>query len=174
MTEIERINQNTNGEIPSEKYDIIRVKNITNAEEELNTFKQSIVTFLNNKDLDSDDEKWKEILPEKLVKFTNQLVELDFRTDDLLIFIPSMIWDLQNVKDWEWYSSKVTDDGFEINMTGIFRVIFLPLMHQQGIPHSSMFIVREDKEYPTRALTDVLTYRKWDPETMVLSPGEPD
>ena len=143
-------------------------------DKELKTFKQTVTTFIENKDLNSRDPKWNELLPEKIIKFIDQLEEYDYHKDDMISSVPSMIYKLQTVREWEWYSSKLTNDGFEVYIIGIFRTIFLPLLHHQGIPHSNLFIESEGKEYPTRALTDVLTYRKWDPEAMVLSPGKPD
>lgn len=173
MTEIERINQNINGEVPSEKYDIIYVREINNAENKLTIFKQTVLTFIDNKDLDIHDELWNELLPEIIVKFTSQLNEIDFGIDDLLVEIPTIIYRMQKVKEWEWFSSKLNEDGFEVYMKGIFRGIFLPLLHQQGIPVENIFIERDSIEYPTRIVRDVLSYRKWDAETMILSPGEP-
>lgn len=168
MTEKERIINNNNGEIPEGEYDIVRVKNIPNPEQELNIFKQTVITFLENKNLSAESEKWNEILPQALVRFTDQLEENDFHKDDILHNIGSIIDSLQQVKKWEWYSSKITKNGFEVYMKGMFRYIFRPMIHQQGIPHSSIFIEREGKEYPTRSLTDVLTYKKWNPNTLKL------
>lgn len=168
MTEKEQILNNNNGEIPKGVYDIVRIKNIPNPEQELSTFKQTVIAFLDNKHLKPKDKKWEELLPKPLVQFTNQLKEEDFHKDDLISSIGTNIVTLQEVKDWEWYSSKLTKNGFEVYMKGMFRGIFLPMIHQQGIPHTSLFIEREGKEYPTRALTDVLTYRKWDPNTLKL------
>lgn len=170
MTEKERILKNNNGEIPQGAYDIVRVKNIPNPEQELNTFKQTIIAFLENKNLKPEDKKWEELLPKPLVEFTNQLKDNDFHKDDILYSIGSIVNKLQDddVKEWEWYSSKITKNGFEVYIVGEFLSIFLPMIHQQGIPHTSLFIVSEGKEYPTRALTDVLTYRKWNPETLEL------
>ena len=42
------------------------------------------------------------------------------------------------------------------------------LLHHQGIPHKSLFIGGDDYKNPTRALTDVLSYRTWNPETLEL------
>lgn len=168
MTEKEQILNNNNGEIPTGEYDIIRIKNIPNPEQELNIFKQTVIAFLDNKNLDVKDPKWNELLPKALVQFTNQLKEEDFHKDDIITAIPNILNKLKKVKEWEWYSSKLTNNGFDIYMKGMFRGIFLPIIHQQGIPHSSLFIVSEEKEYATRALTDVLTYRKWNPDTLEL------
>ncbi len=168
MKEKEQILNNNNGEIPKGEFDILRIKNIPNPEQELATLKQTVIAFLDNKDLDIEDPKWEELLPNALIEFTNQLKEEDFHKDDIITAIPNIINKLKEVKDWEWYSSKLTTNGFEVYMKGMFRYIFRPMIHQQGIPHTSIFVERDDKEYPTRSLTDVLTYRKWDPDTLEL------
>ena len=169
--EIENIKNNTNGEIPNEKFTILRVKNVQFPEQELNDFKSSIKTFLENESLSDEDPTWKDLLPERVINFTEQLTEHDYLNDDLITHISNLIYKLQSVKQWKWYSSKLTATGFEVYFTGRFRSIFFPIPHHQGIPHSSLFIEREGVEYPAKGLTDVLTYRKWNPETLVLSPG---
>lgn len=168
MTEKEKIVKNNNGEIPNGNYDIVKIKNIPNPEQELNTFKQTIIAFLENKNLDPENENWEKLLPKPLVEFTNQLKEDDFHKDDLITSIPNIIDTLQDVKEWEWYSSKIIKNGFEVFITGDFHGIFLPMIHQQGIPHASLFIESEGNEHSTRALTDVLSYRKWNPNTLEL------
>ncbi|CAD7802294.1 hypothetical protein CHRY9390_00907 [Chryseobacterium aquaeductus] len=168
MTEKEQILNNNNGEIPKGTYDIVRIKNIPNPEQELNTFKQTVIAFLENQKLKPENPKWEKLLPKPLVEFTDQLKEEDFHKDDLISSIGTIIVTLQEVKDWEWYSSKLTENGFDVYIKGEFYGIFLPIIHQQGIPHTSLYIVSDGKEYPTRALTDVLTYRKWDPNTLKL------
>jgi len=168
MTEVERIKNNNNLEIPIEPYDVLRVKRISNPASELEIFKNTIIVFLENQDLDEEDKQWESLLPKSIVAFTDQLTDEDYHKDDLISHIPSMIDNLKEIRDWEWYSSKLTDDGFEVIMSGIFRGIFLPMLHHQGIPHKSLFIERDGIEYPTKALTDVLTYKTWNPETLEL------
>lgn len=168
MTEKERILSNNNGEIPNTEYDIIIVRGISNPKDELNTFKETIIAFLDNKDLNEESSKWEKILPKKIVEFTNQLEEDDYHKDDLLSHIPAMIDGLKRLREWEWFSSKLTQDGFEIIMEGIFRGIFLPILHHQGIPHKSLFIVRNSKEFPTKAIKDVLSYKTFNPKTFKL------
>lgn len=174
MTEKERVSNNNNGELPQGDYDIVKVKGIPNPEDELNTFKQTVITFLDNKTLDAEDPKWEELLPEKLVKFTNQLEEENYH-DQVLSNIPNIIDGLQDIRKWEWYSSKLLPDGFEVVMKGIFRAIFQPIIHHQGIPQKSISTIREGKEYPIiRSGIDVLLYRNWNPETYELSPRTED
>lgn len=169
MSEKERILNNKEGELPNTAtYDIISVRGVVNPEDELNTFKQTIIAFLDNKDLKEESSKWEKLLPKKLVEFTNQLEEDDYHKDDLLSHIPAMIDSLKRLREWEWYSSKLTPNGFEVVMEGMFRGIFLPVLHHQGLPHKSLFITRNGREYPTRAITDVLSYKTFDPKTLKL------
>lgn len=168
MTELERIENNINGEQAPEIYTVLRVKNINNPEEELNTFKETISVIIRNKHLDWKDPKWYELFPEKVVKFTKQLKKIDYHKDDLISHIPSMVDKVKDVRKWEWYSSKLNDGGFEVFFIGNFRGIFIPIVHHQGIPHANIFTEEDGVEYPTRALTDVLTYRKWNPDTYEL------
>lgn len=170
MNELKRIKKNNELEIPEGIYDIVRVKNVSDPEKELDIFKKTISVFIENKDLNELDNKWKKLLPNSFVKFTDQLTDNDFGNDDIIQSIPSILNSLkdEDIREWEWYSSKVTENGFEVIMNGIFRGIFLPLLHQQGIPHKSLFIERNGVEYPTKALTDVLTYRTWNAETLEL------
>jgi hypothetical protein len=168
MTEKERILNNNNGEIPDGAYDIVRIKGITNPADELATFKHTITAFLDNKNLHEEDAKWNTLLPRKIVRFTEQLEEDDYHKDDLISHIPSMIDGLKDIRDWEWYSSKLTNDGFEVIMKGIFRYIFRPLLHHQGIPHKSIYVEREGVEYPTKSVIDVLTYKTFNAVTFEL------
>lgn len=169
MTEKERILNYNQGELPDTAlYDIISVRGVSNSEEDLETFKQTIIAFLDNKHLKTESSEWEKILPKKLVQFTNQLEKDDYHKDDLLSHIPAMIDGLKRLRQWEWYSSKLTANGFEVVMKGIFRGIFLPILHHQGLPHISLFITRNGREYPTKAITDVLTYKTFDPITLKL------
>ena len=174
MTEQERIINNNDRELPEGNYDIIKVRGIINPEEDLNIFKQTVITFLDNVYLDAEDPKWEDLLPQKVIKFTKQLEEEDY-VDELLSNIPNMIGDMQDLRKWEWYSSKLFTDGFEVVMKGIFRGIFLPIIHHQGIPQKNIFIISENKEYPIiRSGIDVLIYRNWNSETYKLSPRTKD
>jgi len=170
MNEIENIQQNINGEIPNEPYEIVRIKNVKNPSQMLSVIIESVTTILENIDLDAEDEKWYEILPETIVKFTEQIEEEDYYRDDFLKNIPSIIDDFQskNRKKWVWYSSKLTDNGFEIFMLGIFRPIHIPFYHHHGIAQSSIFVESEGVEYRTNALEGVLSYKTWNPDTLEL------
>jgi hypothetical protein len=168
MTEKDRILNNNNGEMPEGPYSIVRVKEISNPSLELDTFKQTMIAFLDNHNLNEEDIRWNAILPRKLVRFTEQLEEEDYHNDDIISHIPTMIYKLRDIREWEWYSSKLISNGFEVIIKNRFWGIFLPLLHHQGIPHKCLFIEKEGKEYPTRAITDVLTYKSFDPVTYEL------
>lgn len=171
MSEVERIISNINGELPEEEYGFLIVQDIPNPKHELEIFKQTMIAFLENKNLDERDPKWEELLPKQLVTFTHQLEEEDYHKDDLISHIPVMINRLKEIKDWEWYSSAMldNDEGFEIIFTGKLNVTAQPLLHHQGIPHASIFVEKDGKLFATRALTDVLTYKTFDPVTMKLT-----
>lgn len=168
MTEKDKILNNNNGELPNGVYDIIKVTGIRNPVDELNIFKQTMIAFLDNRDLHEEDKTWNTLLPKKLVRFTEQLEEEDYHKDDLISHIPTMIYKLKTIREWVWHSSKLTTDGFDVIVEGIFRGIFLPLLHHQGIPHKNLFIQRGNDVYPTRVLTDILTYKTFDPVTFKL------
>ena len=169
MTEKERIITNNNGELPIGEYDIVIVRGITNPQAELHTFKETILAFLENKNLNDESPAWENLLPKQLVAFTNQLEEEDYHKDDLITHICPMIYDLQNIREWEWYSSKLGNTSFEVIMKGMFRYIFRPILHHQGIPHANIFVVRNGKEYPTKSIIDVLTYKTFDPISFKLT-----
>jgi hypothetical protein len=163
MTEKERILNNNKGEMPGDTYSIVRVRGVENPAAELATFKETMIAFLDNSRLDDDDSRWNKLLPQKLIKFTRQLEEDDYHKDELISHIPAMLDNLKTIRKWVWYSSRVTGNGFDVIVTGRFRMIFLPLLHHQGIPHGSLFIEYDGVEYPTRANTDVLTYKTFNP-----------
>ncbi len=170
MTEIERINKNINGELPKEKYSFIIVQDVPNPKHELEIFKKTILTILENIGLHEESSKWDDLLPKQLVEFTNQLEEEDYHKDDLISHIPNMIRHFRDNRKWEWYSSTMleNDEGFEVIVTGVLDTVALPLIHHQGIPFTSIFLEENDKLYPTRYITDVLTYKTFDTKTLKL------
>jgi hypothetical protein len=170
MTEIERIKKNTNGELPKGEYGFIIVQDMPNPKHELEIFKQTILAILENISLHEENPKWEKLLPKQLVEFTNQLEEEDYHKDDLISHIPAMINSFKNFREWEWYSSTMleNDEGFEVIVTGVLDTIALPLLHHQGIPFTSIFLEENDKLYPTRYITDVLTYKTFDTKTLEL------
>lgn len=171
MTEIERIHNNVNGELPKEgKYKYIIIQNISNGEHELEIFKKSIIVFLENQHLHEEDPKWENLLPKAVVSFTKQLEEKDYHNDDLVSHIPSIINGLRKLREWEWYSSQLFEDGgFEVVVKGnLIGIATLNLLHHQGLPHKAIYTGTDKEIYPVKALTDVLTYKKWDSKTLKL------
>ncbi len=59
--------------MPNEAYDIVKVRNVPNAGDQLSVFKQTIITFLDNRQLSEEHPKWNVLLPKKVVRFTEQL-----------------------------------------------------------------------------------------------------
>jgi len=62
MTEQGNIQYNIKGEKPLRGYQIVRVRNINNAKEVLENFKNAVITILKNKNLNDEDPKWEELL----------------------------------------------------------------------------------------------------------------
>ncbi|MAX71389.1 MAG: hypothetical protein CMC76_09865 [Flavobacteriaceae bacterium] len=169
MTEIERIKNNNNLELPVEKHEYIIVENIGNPEEALNTFKQSMLAILENKNVPWDSPKWDELFPKEVVAFTNQLQEEDYK-DELLSHLSHFVDDVRDVRSWEWYSSQLYEDGFEVVILDEDRKGMLwSLLHHQGIPHANLFSGDDKTKLSViKAGLDVLTYKTWNPETLEL------
>jgi hypothetical protein len=164
MTEITKIEQHINGETPSGKYDILRVEGIDNPKEVMDNFKKAIISILKNPQLDKADPKWEQLLPQRIIHIVNQLDEEDFKNDDLVFPISSIISAVRSktLKEWQWYSSKISDTGFEVYFEGIFRARFTWFVRFQGIPLSKIFIEREGVTYPLKVYKDVMTYKKFE------------
>ncbi|MFT3979060.1 MAG: hypothetical protein QM687_01230 [Ferruginibacter sp.] len=162
MTEIEKIKKNTNGELPDVNYDVLHVTGIDNAEEILQNFKKSIITILENKDIAAEEKKWEELLPSKLVNVVTQFNFEDFRNDELVFSLRGIVEDVQDkeVKEWEWYSSKLEKDGFKVYFEGTFRARFTSFVRFQGVPLSKITIERNGVVYPINVLKDVMSYKK--------------
>lgn len=162
MTEIERIKNNIHGEIPKGKYDILHVEDIVNPKEVLEIFKQSIITILENKHLSYEDPKWEQLLPKKIVNIIHQFDDEDFKNDDLVCKVDMLVYDVlsNNLKEWQWYSSKIKDRGFEVCFEGIFRGGFTNWVRFQGIPLSKITIERNNTVYPLKVYRDVMSYKK--------------
>jgi len=107
MTELERIQKNTKGELPQEGKTIITVSGIDRAEYKLGLCKAIISSFLKNKSMKHDDPMWNGIMPIPLVRFIRQIDETDMSNDHYLFPIPIYVNDLQTTKPWEWYSSEL-------------------------------------------------------------------
>lgn len=164
MTEITNIEHNNNAEIPNGKYDILRIENIENPKQVLDVFKKAIIVILKNPQLDKTDHKWEQLLPQAIVHIVKQLDEEDFKNDDLVFPISSIISAVRskNLKEWHWYSSKLNDSGFEVYFEGTFRSRFTWFVRFQGVPLSKIFIEREGIVYPLKVYKDVMTYKKFE------------
>lgn len=169
MIEIERIEKNVNGELPDGNHQFIIVENIEKPEKALEIYKQSMLAILRNQHLHQEDPKWEELLPRQVVAFTNQLEEEDYK-DGLLSHIPAMVHSVVNIRNWEWYSSQLYEDGFEVIILGRdIGVISYGLLHHQGIPQSSLAIGNATtKTKISGGGRDVLSYKTWNSETLEL------
>ena len=169
MTEKDRILTYTNGERPEGiLYDVLHIKNIPNPKEDLEGLKQFFLTYHEHKHLHEEDLEWERLLPEKMVKFTDQLDEEDYKNDDLVSHIPSMIYDIKDLRKWEWYSSKLFEDGFELVFLNQFKAIFLPIIHHFGIPINKIYYNRNGREFHTTVYKDVLSYKTFNQDTFEL------
>lgn len=166
MNEIERIKKNINGETPSGKYDILRIEDIDNAQQVLENFKKSIITILENQYLSYENKKWNDLLPKEIVEVVEQFNSEDYKNDDLLTSINMMVDDVldPDIKDWQWYSSKLFRDGFVVYFEGIFRGPFVNFVrfHKPGIPLNKITIERNGIVYPVKVYKDVMSYRRFD------------
>jgi len=164
MTEKERIQQLVNGERPSGEYDILRISNINDASDALENFKKSISTLLENNNLRSDDPMWNDLLPEKIVRIVNRMDKEDYKNDELVFSVKSMVDDVldPDIKTWQWYSSQLNENGFEVYFEGTFRARFTGFVRFQGIPLSKITIERKGVVYPINVYKDVMTYKKFD------------
>lgn len=162
QTEIERIINNSNGEIPSESYEIFRIHNIQKPKEALKDYKKVILALLQNLDLNRKDEKWRTLFPPNLIKVIDAFEEEDYHKDDFAHPLQSLIYDFQSegLREWEWYSSKLNSDGFEVYVIGgLFRIRYYSHARFLGIPGSSISLQREGKIYPLKLRNDVIVYK---------------
>jgi hypothetical protein len=170
MSEIDNITNNTNGEIPAGDYTIFRVKNNEHAENDLEVLKQTLKTILENNTLDQSNEEWYTLLPKQFVEFNNQLDDNDFR-DELLHSIPTLLGNIldPDIKEWEWYSTKLDNEGFDIVLKGIHTGFFESIIHNVGIPITSIFFIKDGKERPLINFgVDVLSHKTFDRKTFTL------
>ncbi|GGB85111.1 hypothetical protein GCM10007424_26450 [Flavobacterium suaedae] len=170
MIELERIKNNIEGELPeSGKYGYFIVENIINPQHELNVFKETISVLIKNKHLSPDDPKWENLLSKQMVAFVSQLDDEDFHNDYILHSLPNVVGSFM-VRKWEWYSSEVLENGFEVTFLGRdIGMVGTVLLHHQGLPYSSLFLEQNGNFYETRNVgTDVLSYKTFDRKTLKL------
>ncbi|MDR6516484.1 hypothetical protein [Chryseobacterium camelliae] len=162
MTESGNIKYNTKGEEPLKGYQIVRVRNIANAKEVLDNFKNAVLIFLNNKTLHYEDPKWEKLLPNEIVSKIKQLNDDDYKYDELLKDIDLSIYKFQKIREWEWYSSIETDKGFDIIVKGKFNAWqFINFIHCQNVPLDNIRIIDGDKQefYELKTIKDYTSYK---------------
>jgi len=162
MTEQGNIKYNVKGEKPLKGYEIIRVRNINNAKEVLDNFKNAVLTILKNKNLSDEDPKWEKLLPQGIVSKMKQLNSEDFANDEILVDIDMSIYKFQEIKRWEWYSSLEVEKGFDIIVKGYFNAPqFISFIHCQNVPLENIRIIDADKQevYELKTFKDYTTYK---------------
>lgn len=161
MTEINNIKYNIKGEKPTTGYEIIQVRGISNAKEVLDNFKKAVITILKNISLSDEDPKWEKLLPKGIVNKIKQLDDDNKKYDELLFDIDSSIYDFQELKDWEWYSSLEIEKGFDIIVKGDFSARFINFIHCQNVPLVKIRILNADKNvfYELKTFKDYTTYK---------------
>lgn len=161
MTEQGNIKNNVKGERPSKNYEIISVRNIPNAEEVLENFKNAVLIFLKNKNLNDEDPKWKKLLPQEIVNKIDQLDDYNKKYDELLYDLDSTIYNFQRIRKWEWYSSLLIEKGFDIIVKGDFSDKFINFIHCQNVPLANIRIINENenKIYELQTIKDYTTYK---------------
>lgn len=162
MTEQGNIQYNVKGEKPLKEYEIIRVRNINNAKEVLDNFKNAVLAFLKNKNLHYEDPKWEKLLPQGIVSKVKQLDDDNFKSDEILVDIDMSIYNFQEIKKWEWYSSIEVEKGFDIIVKGYFNAPqFISFIHCQNVPLDNIRIIDVDKNkiYELKTFKDYTTYK---------------
>lgn len=162
MTEQGNIKLNVKGEKPLKGYQIVRIRNINNAKEVLNNFKEAVLTILKNKNLSDEDPKWEKLLPQGIVSKINQLDDDDKKYDEFLYSVNSNIDDYQRLRDWKWYSSVEVEKGFDIIVKGKFNSWkFINFIHCQNVPLDNIRIIDSDKQefYELKTIKDYTSYK---------------
>ena len=114
--------------------------------------------------MSENDKRWEKLLPSIYAKFVSQLVFDDYANDELVYSIVSIIEDMQELKTWEWFSSKEESNGFEVIVTGEFLPRFTWFIHAQNIALSKISIKADihDTTYNLKVYKDVTSYKKFD------------
>ena len=72
------------------------------------------------------------------------------------------IYKLQTIREWEWYSSKEVENGFDIVVQGDFNHgQFIGFIHCQNVPLANIRIINEEKKkyYELKTIRDYTTYK---------------
>ncbi|SHJ22180.1 hypothetical protein SAMN04488096_11211 [Mesonia phycicola] len=162
MKEIDRIHEKVSLEKPRGNKTIITVEGIKKPKVKLNIIKNIIIRFLQNDTLEDNSSQWSTLLPEKFIQILNLIDEHDIGNDDFLVFLEIAIYDLKN-RNWEWYSSKSTINGFSIVFKNSFYPKSLWLIHSLNIPLSKIYI-KDDVfgDYELYTFKDITSYGKLD------------
>lgn len=150
MKEIERIEQNIQGQLPNSPKMIITIEKVKNPEKIMDNAKEimkiiSQYAYTNNW---PSDEEWKTILPQWFVEsMTKKSIEEIMKNKGQWHF-ESWVESMYH-RAWEWYSSKIEGDKIIIvlemlNLPYIFEQ-FLYIFYAQEIPMSN--ITDEDDIY---------------------------
>ena len=161
MQEIENIQTNNQGELPNAPYDVLQVSGLTQPAAALADYKQYVLTILQHPELDPNASEWERLLPSNLVEIVKGFVREDYVNDDGVCNIKSLVSDVRskNIKKWTWYSSKVTEDGFEVYFEGIFRGRHTFPVRFLGIKASNILILRAGKTFHWLPRKDVIEYK---------------
>ncbi|MDE5438010.1 hypothetical protein KRE40_07805 [Elizabethkingia meningoseptica] len=162
MPEQGNIQYNIKGEKPLKGYQIVRVRNVANAKEVLENFKNAVLTILKNKNLSDEDPKWEKLLPQGIVNKLKQLDSDDRSYDELLKSVNMSVYKFQKIKEWEWYSSLETENGFDIIVKGKFNAgQFISFIHCQNVPLDNIRIIDADKQeiYELKTIKDYTSYK---------------
>ncbi len=154
----------TNGEpINNGKFTTITISGVDNPEEVLENCKSIVTALLNHSKTKPTSDKWLTLFPEKVVKFASQLSFEDFGYDTFLFSIQSIVSDFQdpNLREWEWYSSKVNESGFQITFAGWFSFRNYWMIHYQMIPYSKFTIENNDSIFNPKVIKDVISYKNF-------------
>ncbi|REC61278.1 hypothetical protein DRF65_16295 [Chryseobacterium pennae] len=162
MTEQGNIQYNTKGEKPLKGYQIVRVRNVAHSKEVLDNFKNAVLTILKNKNLNDEDPKWEQLLPQGIVNKIRQLDDNDKKYDELLKSVNMSVYKFQKIREWEWYSSVETEKGFDIIVKGKFNAgQFINFIHCQNVPLGDIRIIDADKQefYELKTIKDYTSYK---------------
>jgi hypothetical protein len=155
MSEQKNIQKNVNGEFPTTKFQVLQIRNISSPNIILDNFKKAVIAILKNKKLPYDDKKWEKILPFAIVNKIKQLNENDFKYDELLDSVSMSVYCFQNIKEWEWYSSKIYETGFDVVFSGYFNAgQFINFIHCQNVPLKNIKVIDGSSEIYLQTIKD--------------------
>jgi hypothetical protein len=164
LRELIRFDKYSNAEMPEGIKTIVRVKGIANADKVLTNCKNTVRNILQNIKLKETDSKWRNLIPQDIVRFLDLMSAEDFENDDLLFPLDSLISDFKDpdLREWEWYSSKLEEQGFQIIFKGVFSLRFIWIIHVQNIPYNNITAANDiHGNYKLIVYRDVTTYKEF-------------